>query len=214
MQHHDTRAPHQIQAEEVVGAALEMGITDELLEQLMGEFDAADWKREGNKAYPPWYCFAQGGRYRAHPEAVRKVREAIASVPRVNPEDYDILFNAEGSHPVYPGPTWDIVKWMRCPEHLGWLPGHGWAAVVLLEPYPVWGIPARRDPLSLSDWDFNQLRRNATTLRDGGKGISEELLKNNLRRQAERSQARADADLEFAEYYRDLFKRNAQELGI
>ena len=213
MQGFDTRAPHEIQAEEIMGAALEMGLTDGLLEQLMAEFGVGEWKRVNNKAYPPWYVFSLG-RYRPHPMAVQRVRDAIASVPRVRPEDYDILFNIEGSHPIYPGPTWDVVKWMRSPEFSGWMPGHGWSATVLLEPYPVWGIPAERDPLSLSDWDFNQLRQNATTLRDGGKGINQELLKNNLRRQAERERVRAEEDLDFAEYYRNVFKRNAKELGI
>lgn len=213
MQSIDTRAPHQIQAEEIIGAALDLGIEGDQLERLMGEFEVADWTRSQDKAYPPWYAYSLG-RYRAHPDAVQKVRDSIRSIPRVNPEDYDILFNIEGSHPIFPGPTWDIVKWMRVPDALGWLPGHGWAAVVLLEPYPVWGIPAGRDPLSLSDWDFNNLRRNATTLRDGGKGISEELVKNNLRRQAEARAQREAADLEFAEYYRDMFRRNAEELGI
>lgn len=204
--------PHSISAEEIMGAALELGLHDDLLEEFLEDFGVGEWTRRRNKAYPDCYAFAE--RYRCNPLAVARLRREISTVPRVRPEDYDILFNVEGSHPYLPGPTWDVVKWMPMPEWLGWLPGAGWTAVVLLEPFPVYGIPAARSPLSLGDWDFNQLRQNATTRGEGGKGLSEELLRNNLRKQAERRAAQESVDLDFAEYYRGVFKRQAEELGI
>lgn len=199
-------------AEEVMGAALDLGIHGEQLEALMGEFGLADWVKIGNRCYPPNYAYGLG-RYPAHPDAVARLREELASVPRLRPEEYDILFNVEGSG-VLPGPTWDVVKWMRIPEAAGWFPGLGFAAVVVEDPYPVYDFPATRDPLSLGDRDFNQLRANATTLRDGGKGIDRRMLENNLLVQEQKKQRREDEDLDFAEYYRDLFKSDAEERGI
>lgn len=200
-------------AEEILGAALDLGIHGDLLEQLLSEFEATGWIRRNGRAYPDCYAFALG-RYRAHPRAVDRMRRALRSVPRVDPDDYDILFNVEGGDPAHTGPTWDVVKWLRVPEMLGWLPGHGWSAVVLLDPFPVYCLPAPRSPLSLSDFDFNQMRRNATTLRSGGEGLNREMLENNLKRQADRQAERSEADLDFAEYYRTHFRRTAEELGI
>lgn len=202
-----------ISAEEIMGAALEGGLHGDLMEMFLSEFEATEWMRHEDKAYPPCYAYGRG-RYRAHPDAVARLREEIASIPRVDVDLYDILLNIEGTDPMFPGPTWDVVKWMRMPEFQGFMPGHGFVAVVLLEPFPVYTIPGWRDPLSLSDYDFNQLRENAVTLRDGGKGISRELLKNNLRRQAENRQRRSEEDLDFAEYYRTRFRRMSEELGI
>jgi len=204
---------HNVSAEELMGAALEMGIHGDLMDQFLTEFEATEWSRHDDKAYPP--CYAYGlSKYKPHPEAVARLREEIASIPRVRPDDYDILLNIEGTNPMFPGPTWDVVKWMPMPEFEGWIPGHGFVAVVLLEPYPVYSMPAWRDPLSMSDYDFNTLRQNATTMREGGKGIDKELLKNNLRKQGERRNQRIEADLDFGEYYRNHFRELSEELGI
>lgn len=204
---------NDLTAEEIMGAALDLGIADTLLEELMSEFGATDWVRVGEKSYPPNYAFALG-RYPTNPAAVAMMRRELSSVPRVDPEAYDILFNVEGSDVLAPGPTWDVVKWLRIPEMVGYVPGHGWMAAVLLDPFPVYSIPATRDPMSLSDRDFNKMRMDATTLRDGGKGINRRLLRNNLKVQEEKRQRRADEDLDFAEYYRTMFKREAEEIGV
>lgn len=206
-------AVDDVTAEEIMGAALDLGIADTLLEELMGEFEATGWARVGEKSYPPCYAYALG-RYRANPEAVERMRWELSSVPRVNPEEYDILLNIEGSDVMAPGPTWDVVKWMRIPEIAGCLPGYGWMATVTLDPFPVYWIPAARGVMSLSDRDFNQMRQNATTLRDGGKGINKRMLHNNLKVQEDARKRRADEDLDFAEYYRDLFKREGEALGV
>lgn len=200
-------------AEEVLGAALDLELHGDLLEDFLREFDVTEWRRHAGKAYPECYAYGQS-RYPAHPRAVERMRDCLRSVPRVNPDDYDILFNIEGGDPVSQAPTWDVVKWLRVPEHVGWLAGHGWLTVVLYDPYPVYSIPATRSPLSLSDWDFNQMRRNATTLREGGEGINREMLENNLLKEQQRKEERSEADLDFAEYYRTQFKRTAEELGI
>jgi len=203
----------EIAAEEIMGAALDMGFHDELLDALMDEFEATDWVRIEGKAYPPSYAMALG-RYRAHPDAVARMRRELATIPRFEPDEYDILFNIDGGNPAWPGPTWDVVKWMKMPEYLGYIPGHGHTAVVLLEPYPVYDMPAWRSPLSMSHYDFNRMRRNSTTLREGGRGIDRELVENNLKRQADRARVREDEDRDFADYYRDLFRKQADELGV
>jgi len=200
-------------AEELLGAAVESGFTDEYLERFLQEFEATAWVRIRDKAYPPAYAYGLG-KYRAHPAAVARMRREISSVPRVRPEQYDILLNIEGTNPLYPGPTWDIVKWMRVPENVGWMPGWGWTAIVLLEPYPVYDVPAWRDPLSLSDRDYAHLRRNATTMREGGEGLNRDLYEHNLRKQFDRQRRREEEDLDFAAYYRDAFRRSAEEMGI
>lgn len=203
---------HNPTAEEIMGAALDVGIHGDQLEELLAEFGIADWVKDGNRCYPPNYVHALG-RCRASPAVVQRLRDELSSVPRVNPEDYDILFNLEGSG-VLPEPTWDVVKWLRIPESAGWLPGYGWTACVVADPYPIYHIPASRGLLSLGDQDFNHLRRNATVLREGGKGIDRSMLENNLATQAAMSQRRADEDLDFAEYYRGLFRKDAEDKGI
>jgi len=199
-------------AEQIVGAALEIGLSEEELDALMEQFGATDWVRIAGKAYPPNYAYALG-RYRADPAAVQKMREAIASVPRLNPLDYDILFNIEGGDPRFPEtPTWDVVKWIRWPEAQGYLPGHGGLICVLEEPSPVYNYLAWRGSNGITDDDFSMMRRNATTMRGGGQAIDKAMMENNLAVQADNQRRRSDEDLDFANYYRNVFKKEAERL--
>lgn len=194
-----------------MGAALGAGFSDELLEMFYEEFGLADWTRERGRSLPP--CYAYSRRNRANPAAVRRMRRALSRVPRVNPEDYDILLNIEGSDWGYLGPTWDVVKWVRMPELSGMIPGVGFMVTIVEEPYPVYSIPATREPLSLSDHDWSKMLRNAVTVR-GGDEISEELIQQERERIEERHRRRIDEDLDFAEYNRTRFRRIAEDLGI
>lgn len=199
-------------AEQIMGAAQGVGFSDALLEMFYEEFDLTEWRRERNRAYPPYYAYAKG-RYPANPRAVEKLRRNLRRVPRVNPEDYDILLNIEGSSWIEDGPTWDIVKWVSWPEFSGVVPGVGVMTVVCYEPLPIYHIPAWRSPLSLGDSDFNEILRNAVTIR-GGEEISEEILESNRAKYEAAQARRMDEDLDFAEYYRGLFKKTAENLGI
>jgi hypothetical protein len=174
-------------------------------------FGLADWTEIGGYAYPEAYAFAR--RHRPPPKAVARLRVFLKSVPRANPLDYDILFNVEGLVGVWEGPTWDIVKWMRVPKVQGVWPGVGPLITVNREPFPVYHIPALvRDPLTLGHRDFEIMLQNSTTLQPGSE-INDRVMEHNLKKQDERRDQRRQADLEFAEYYRGLFRDLAEEQG-
>lgn len=201
-----------LSAEGIVGAALEWSEGD--INPLFWElFQVSDWHREAERAYPPNYVYGMR-RFPCPPGALAKLRRFLRTIPRARPEDYEILLNIEGSDFTKPGPTWDIVKWMAVPEVQGFVPGIGSVVNVGYEPFPVYHISAlERGPLSLSDRDWDHLRKVCTTGQDP-REISERLLDRNMKRQMEEEQRREDWELDFAEYYRDLYKVVAEELGI
>lgn len=198
--------------EAIMQTAVEAGLSQELLDQFFEELGISGWVREDRKAYPPMYAYSLG-RYRTNAAAIRKMREAIKTVPRVDPELYDILFNVEGGTIEMEGPTWDIVKWIEMPEMAGLIPGAGYMAAIVLEPYPIYHLPARRDPMSLSDSDWNHLFAASTTLK-GGDQISREIRESNRKKKERRHESRADDDLQMAKYMRGAFKDFAEDKGI
>lgn len=201
-------------AEQIMEAAQEVGLSGELLEMFYEEFDLTEWTRVDGRAYPPYYAYSLG-RYRANPAAKKKLRRALQTVPRVDPELYDILFNIEGGSLELEGPTWDIVKWVPWPELTGLVPAAGYMTAVVWEPYPIYHFPAARDPMTLGDEDFNHLFRYSTTLREGGgEEIDQEILERNKKREESERRRQASEDLGFAHYYRDAFKEFAEERGI
>lgn len=164
----------------------------------------APWKQLGDRNYPPWYFYSLG-RYTAHPQDVERMRQAIRGTPRVIPERYDILFNAL-LH------TWDIVCWAPATESI-LLAGEP-AVRAVLEPVDVYSIPAKsRDPGTLGEWDWEQMRRRCVTLR-GGDTITEEMKAANAEWQRAEEARLADAEYDLASYYKGLFRRMADETGL
>jgi hypothetical protein len=202
----------RIEAEDILGAMMERGWDESLVEALFEHLGLLEWRRVGGKAYPEEYALAAA--YPANPAVVARMRREIACVPRVNPLDYEILFNAEGTDIHRPGPTWDIVKWVPMPEAQGFLPrAGGWLTVVLLEPVPVYSISAVIRPLeTLGDRDFEVLRRNAIT-REGGRRQRQEIQESNEAKREALERQRADDDEMFGRELRPLVKRLAEEKG-
>lgn len=191
---------------------------EQSLEDLVAVLDAMgvmDWARIGNRAYPPQYALSLGS-HQPNPVAVSRLRDKLGRIPRVDPMMYDILFNAEGGDFMRDGPTWDVVKWMQVPELQGWLPGMGWiTSTFMFEPYPVYSIPAvERSPMSLGDLDYQVLLKNSTVMRGGGGQITRDIRERNAKKQEARKATRADQDRDFADYYRGLFKKAAEEQGL
>lgn len=199
-------------AQQIMDVARDVGLSGELLDMFYEEFDLTEWSRFKGRAYPPYYAYALG-RYRVNPAAVEKMRRAIRTVPRVDPEDYDILFNVEGGSIEFTGPSWDIVKWVAMPELSGIVPGAGFMTSIVWEPYPIYHFPAHRDPMSLGDEDWMHLFHYANAIR-GGDAIDQEIRDANEDRLEEKRRRRADEDLAFAEHNRDRFKTIAEERGI
>lgn len=115
------------------------------------EFLYSMMERHGELNVPPEFALSFG-RFRAHPRDVARMRRALRGIPRVDPEDYDILFNAESRE-------WMIVKWVSMTQAVGEVPGLGFLYETVREPWPVYQIDARRrSPESLSDVDWLRLQ--------------------------------------------------------
>ena len=175
-----------------------------VVEMMMDAWDASEEFEVGGYSYPRQYALARA--LRPPRAAVAKMRRAVGKIPRVNPADYDILFNSEQG-------TWDVVKWIRSPKWIGYLPGLGMVIGLVREPYSVYFIGASRSPSSLGERDWELMRRNSITLRSPD-ALTAELLGRAMEKRRDEQRRREDADRDFASYYRDLFKRSAQELGI
>ena len=179
--------------------------TDPAIAELMIDlFLETEFTERGGKAYPRSYALAR--RYPCPPAVVAKMRAVVGRIPRVKADDYDILFNAEQV-------TWDVVKWLRAPKWIGDVPGLGPMVGVVREPFSVYSIPANRSPLTLGERDWEIMRRNSVTLRDP-QALTAELLERNLTKRADQASVQADADRDFADYYRDAYRRRAEELGL
>jgi hypothetical protein len=203
-----------IESEDLLGAAMEKGWSEAEVDNLIDSLGLGEWHREANRSYPDQYVYGLG-RHVAHPAAVRRLREEVSVIPRVVPEDYDILFNAEGADMHRPGPTWDLVKWVPMLEPHGYLPGMGWVTGVVYEPLPFYHISAVIRSLdSLGDRDFEVIRRNATTLRGGSKGLWDDSRRRNEHEMEGRRRQRADEELAIAHDVRPLVARMADEAGV
>ncbi len=175
-----------------------------IAEMMLDLFVETEFVERDGMAYPR--CYGLVRRFPCQPEARTRMREALGRMPRVNGDDYDILFNSEHS-------TWDIVKWVRAPKWIGDIPGLGPMVGIIREPFSVYTIPASRSPVTLGERDWEIMRRNSVTLRDP-QALTAELLEHNLAKRADRAGVQADADRDFADYYRDAFRRQAEELGV
>lgn len=184
------------------GEAVRTNPMDELLSLVMD----GDVVSEGDRNYPFHYWLGMA-KYRAHPDDVDRMRRGIASVPRVQPELYDILFNGITR-------CWDIVKWVAMPEPVGVIDGYGFISRVVYEPVDVYSIRAwLRDPSTLGEADFIHMRRWAVTTR-GGEKLTEELHESDQRRLAALEAERAAAEADTAEYLHKLLKRMRDETGL
>jgi len=188
-------------------AGLDQQTTAALLELL----ESVEWRREAGKAYPPQYAVSRA--YRPPEQAQQQLRRRLRRFPRVRPDRYEILFNLEGADFTFDGPSWDIVKWVRFPEAMGLLIGKGCMTVVVYEPFVIHSIPGNRSPLSITDAEVIELMRNSVTLRSSQE-IDEKMKQTNLKRLEDERARQADEALAFAEYYRNLFRRAAEEMGI
>lgn len=164
----------------------------------------ADWKQVGDRNYPAWYFYSLG-RYRAHPADLARLRHALQGIPRVDPSEYDLLFNALTLE-------WDVVKWVAMPEDVPVdVPG-GWVRRIVREPIDVYSFSAReRDPSMLSDVDFQRMRKHCTTLR--GDAVDDEIDAENEIFEADRQRVARDRRLDFFEHHERLIKDFADEVG-
>lgn len=165
----------------------------------------APWVAVGERNYPPHYFYALG-RYPVHAAAIERMRRALAGTPRLNPADYDILFNSVTQQ-------WDIVKWCPMPEPVGALGGYGHMTRVVLEPIDVYSIPAReRDPFSLGEADWTFLRARCVTTR-GGQVVNDEIEENNHAALAALEAEREAAEHDLAGWMRGLLRKLNDETG-
>ncbi len=174
---------------------------DPIIEMLM-----AMMRRVGDRHYPPQFVGSLGA-FEADPQDVARMREAISGLPRVDPEDYDILFNAMERQ-------WAIVKWVDMTQGWGDVPGIGYLYETVYEPWPVYEIDARyRSPASLGDTDWARLRSRCSTVRDPDE-LDAELRALNMAARQEQNDELEDQEEGFLEYYHGLFREVAEELGI
>lgn len=169
------------------------------------EFLYAMMVRRGDRNYLPE--FSSGLRFRASPRDVARMRRALTGIPRVDPEDYDILFNGESRE-------WMIVKWIQMPQAIGEIPGFGFLYETVRESWPVYQIDARRrSPESLSDRDWARLRARCVTIRDIEE-LDDELLEAEERRAAAEQDEITDEDMYMLDTYQSAFREVAEQLGV
>lgn len=170
------------------------------------EYLTAEWFMVGDREYPPWYYHSLGA-YRANPEDIERVRDALAGVPRLPVEEIDILFNGMTR-------CWDIVRWYREPGGQVHVPGLGWVTTVISMPADIYTIlPEGRTPDSLGERDFTYMRSVCTTLRDPGT-IAAEGQAHTEAVERDKKRRQQDEDEDFASYYQTMIRRAAEETGL